>query len=402
MAIATGTGTIAAGTGMTSTDAADAADIAGSPATGRGVLVAAFVGLGISAAVPPALLPVLAQSTGSSPERLSLVVSMVFGALWAGVLATAALAWAPERSAAVGSSAQAAGLVGFAVSSSLGGLLVSAALVGFGFGASELSATAMMRRTRDTSGRGLTGLTAALALTSAGTPVVLGLLAVDGRWRAAVIAGAVVHVVTSIALLRATPRATSEVPATPWAAAMRRGGMRLAVALYVGAETVLAAWIARTAADAFDLSSGAAAGATTAFWLALAAGRLGGTAWLARHPVPRPTLVALLGAATVLLAVAAASGGTLRLAAVVLALVCCGPVYALVLTIAPGTGDVRVLAVLVACGAAGGAIVSAAAAPVHGVAGLGGVLLLGAGTLAGCVLAVLVGSRRSGSRRSEA
>lgn len=72
-----------------------------------------FVGMGLSGALPPAILPLVSRESGLSPAAATLVVSGVFAGLFVGVV-TAALAWAavpPARLLAAGAVLQAAGLL---------------------------------------------------------------------------------------------------------------------------------------------------------------------------------------------------------------------------------------------------------------------------------------------------
>jgi fucose permease len=128
-------------------------------------------------------------------------------------------------------------------------------------------------------------------------------------------------------------------------------------------------------------------GATAAFWIAIAAGRRVSSRVISAALPARRVLTATLLLATAALAVAAATGGLPRATALLVALVAVGPVYPLVLATAPGAGDARVLAVVIAAGALGGTLVTGLGALAYRWAGLPGVLVLAAGMIAVCLVA---------------
>lgn len=357
------------------------------------ILSGVFVGLGLSGALPPAVLPVLGDRFAQSPERMSLLVPAMFAGLMVGVLATAvgATARAPERAIVLGAVVQAAGLLVLAAASVTGGALVGAFVLGAGFGATELSAVAVARSAGSRQGRLLARLTAVLAVTSALAPLALGALVDNGSWRAVLFAAAGVHLLTALLLARSGQRTVTG-PVSSWAAAMRPHPAHLSMVGYVGAEAVVAAWMARIASGALEVSVAGAAGATAAFWVVLAMGRLGGSRLLLSVAAPRLLRVSLVGAAGAL-AVLAAASGVPRLVAVVAGLVCAGPVYALLLATAPTASDARALGVLVGAGALGGAVIGGAGAVAFSLVGLSGVLALAAGSLGLVLVAVLLGER---------
>lgn len=363
-----------------------------------GGIAAAFVGLGMSGAIPPALLPVLGREPGAPAELMSLVLSALFAGLCVGVVLTAAVGetLAPARAVAAGAVVQAAGLVLLAAATVPLAALSGGFVLGVGFGATELAAFAVARRIEVTAGRLLSHLTAGLAVTSAVTPLVVGLLAGTGYWRAALMGAAVVHAVTAVAVLLAAPGSTPVSGAAAWRTALRVRRAHVVVFGYVGAEVLVAAWTARLAASARDLRPAAAAAATAAFWASLAVGRVSAGLLLRGRLTAERLLAPLLVSATAWFLLAAALSGVPRLLAVVLGLLSAGPVYGLIVATTVGAEDRRVLGGLIATGALGGAVVSALGAAAFAVAGLEGVLLLVAASLAGAVLA----HRRPAARRS--
>lgn len=370
-----------------------------------GGIATAFVGLGLSGAIPPALMPVLGRELGASAQQMSLVLSALFAGLCLGVVLTAAVGEAitPAQAVAAGALVQGAGLVLLAAATVPLAALSGGFLLGVGFGATELSAFAVARRIEITAGRLLSHLTAALAVTSAVTPLVVGLLAGTGYWRAALVGAAAVHVVSAVAVLLAAPGSTSAPPATAWRSALRIGRSHFLVFGYVGAEVLVAAWTARLAASALDLGPAAAAAATAGFWAALAIGRLSAGLVLRARLTAQRLLAPVLVTACASLLLAAALSGVPRMLAVVLALVSAGPAYGLILATTDGAGDRRVLGGLIATGALGGAVVSAFGTAAYAVADLEGVLLLAAASLTGAVLAhsLPAGARSGRSMHAE-
>jgi hypothetical protein len=359
-------------------------------------LSAAFVGLGMSGALPPAMLPVLGAQLGVPPGALSLVVSTMFAGLCLGVVLTAVsgAAVAPGRMVALGAAGQATGLVALALAGTAGAAAGGALLLGVGFGITEVSVMALARRAEVVAGRLLSQLTAVLAVTSAATPVAFALAAAAGNWRPAFLAAAVVQGCAAGGVL-ATARAAAASKRAGWWTASRPRRAHLAVFAYVGAEALIAAWAARLASSALDLGDAGAAATTAGFWVALALGRMG-TARVLRTAVGAPRLLhgALAVSAGAFLTAAALTGYP-RLLAVVIGLVCAGPVYGLIVATAPGTGDSRILAVLIAAGALGGSVVSGVGAWVFGVAQLSGVLFLAAVMLAIALAALRLPRRRA-------
>jgi fucose permease len=358
-----------------------------SPGAASLALSGAFVGMGLSGALPSAILPVLARQTGLSPEAASLVVSGVFAGLFLGVTA-AALAWAaipPVRMLRAGAWLQAGGLLLMAQDAGPQEVVGGAVVLGVGFGITELSATAVVRGLEAVTGLDLTRRTSLVALTAALTPVLLGLLVAIGYWRPLFVAAAALHLLIAVAL--DDGESVPPAPPTSWRRAARPRKHHLIVAAYVGGETLLVAWFTRIAGTSLRLGVGPTVAATAAFWVAIAAGRrVASPLHLAAMPARR-LLAATLVLAIAALAIAAATDGVPRAVALFVALAGAGPVYPLVLATAPGAKDARVLAPLIAAGSLGGTLVTGIGTMAYRSAGQPGVLLLAAGALAVCLLA---------------
>jgi fucose permease len=155
----------------------------------------------------------------------------------------------------------------------------------------------------------------------------------------------------------------------------------------VGAETLVVAWVGRLFGSALGLAVGGMVMATSAFWIAIALGRRIAARVLSAGVAASRLLAVVLGGAVVCLAGAAASTGAVRAVALVLGLLCAGPVYPLILSTAPRSTDPRVLAPLIGAGALGGTVVSGGGTLAFAAAGLSGVLLLAAAVLAAALLA---------------
>lgn len=348
----------------------------------RPALAPVFVGLGLTASLPAAAVGLVGASLRIPIETASLTVSFVFAGLAAGVVLTALVG--SRRGllglVSLGAAVQAVGSVVVAGSVGTVSLLAGATLLGLGFGATELTAVAAARLLGGATARRLTRLTALLALTAATAPVAVAVLGPAWSWRAAFAVAAVVQVVAAVTVLSGSTALSSTRTAARWRTALRPRRWHLVALAYVGAETLVVAWVTQVAGTALGLPAAPAVLAVAASWLSLALGRAGASRLLGRGVVPAALLVRALLGATVLLVLAAVLPGAARVLALVAALMCAGPVYSLVLAQAESY-DTRGLAVLVGSGALGGAAVSALGAPVHAVAGIAGVLLLAAAAL---------------------
>jgi fucose permease len=375
-------------------------------------LLLTFVALGATGALFGPALPALARAAQATPAQASLAVAALFTGLVVGV---GMLQWPgtnPDARVSAlrrwGAVTQAVGLVLVPVSSSLSMLLVTASLVGIGFGISEATASAVVVSRPDGAGR-LSGLGAAFAVAAVVTPafVALSLEVRGGVWPVFAMVAAV-HVAAAWSVQTAVVAPTAAGSPTA-AGAAEADALRAPMAawtdqgsgwwiggllvLYVGAEVLLSTWAAELTRVLLGVSASVAALAATVFWTCLAFGRLAGT-WAARRVSPERLLAVVLGGAGACLNAAAMlqqRSGMAALAALAGGVVLLGPAYALALAAGDTSADgrsVRTAARRVGVGALGGAFVPAAVAPVA--ARPLGVLATAAALL---VAAALLGSR---------
>jgi fucose permease len=381
-------------------------------------LLLTFVALGATGALFGPALPALARAAQATPAQASLAVAALFTGLVVGV---GMLQWPgtnPDARVSAlrrwGAVTQAVGLVLVPVSSSLSMLLVTASLVGIGFGISEATASAVVVSRPDGAGR-LSGLGAAFAVAAVVTPafVALSLEVRGGVWpvfamvaavhvaaawsvQTAVVAPTTVVAPTAAGSPTAAGAAEADALRAPMAACTDQGSgwwIGGLLVLYVGAEVLLSTWAAELTRVLLGVSASVAALAATVFWTCLAFGRLAGT-WAARRVSPERLLAVVLGGAGACLSAAAMlqqRSGMAALAALAGGVVLLGPAYALALAAGDTSADgrsVRTAARRVGVGALGGAFVPAAVAPVA--ARPLGVLATAAALL---VAAALLGSR---------
>ena len=296
------------------------------------------------------------------------------GVVFAGIVGSVLAAGAMLR---VGAALQAGGLAAAAVADGLWTWILGFAIVGLGFGVTEVLASSVTARA-DPSGRWLSQLGAAFALSAIATPLAVS-------WSVATLGGVgpvyllLVLVQTTIALApgrsgtRGQDRQPNSAPAQrvdgtpgePTAAGwLTTVLLVMLVTTYVGAEALLSTWTTPITGQLLRLPPAAAAWGATGFWVALAIRRVAAARWLGRSPPERVLRVALL-VATVMLGSAAAASGPLPWLAMVLvggAVVAMGPVYALALTLAGVAGGHAPWAVArpILVGAVGGLIAPAA------------------------------------------
>ena len=386
------------------------------PGPNRGSPLAAlallFATLGASASAVPATLP--ARLAVSPQLDLAGVVPALFTGVLAGVLLSMALARVrAARLAAAGAVLQALAGGGLAVAVEPVAVVLLAAVLGTGFGLVEAAATALVRSLGAVgTPRRLVALTGSVAIVAAALPLLLAALPV----------AAAVPVASAVVVLLAVPaaiaawrvRAAAPVAATGGAGApraLRAGGMlvaiaALALALAVGAESLLAGHSAIVLFALLEAPPTAAALGTSAFWVLLATGRFTMAAVLRRGASPRAGLVVATLLASTGFAAAAGSleaAPLVAAAALAVAAIGLGPIYSLVLGIAlasvPDSRAARATAALIAAGALGGSALPSALL----LAGLGVPAPLTyavvAATTLGIVLAGLVG-RGTRARRA--
>jgi quercetin dioxygenase-like cupin family protein/fucose permease len=372
-------------------------------------LFTAFAGMGGTASIIPAIIPLAAHhSISPVSEYLSAVPALFFGLL-TGVLLSSLLLRTFTAAAILcaGSLLQAAALSAIAVAPDGAAFTISAVAAGMGFGLCEASGSILARVL---AGKGTTGLLAALtgtvALVAALGPllIVTGLL---GETAVPLLAAAALGHVTTAALFLFAAKTSGRAPRADGALSDSAGTSRsalffllapvsAALFLYVGVETIFAGWSAVIPAEALALDAITAAAGTSAFWVLMAVGRYSAWFILRSTVAPAAVLVFTSTAAGVCFAVA----GVLRQAHPEAALMttgaavaCLGPMYSLILGI--GLTRVKVedakkaVGLLVACGAAGGACVPAALLSFTPYPGSSGVFLAAAALAAAIVLLIV-------------
>ena len=329
-------------------------------------LVAAFAGLGGTAATIPAMLPTLESRLDSSVLS---AVPLLFAGLLVGVLLSAPLLVRldPRTVVIAGAALQAGSLLWLATAPSLAGVLVIAACAGVGFGLTEAAGSVAAKRwATDSASRSLTMLTATVAVVAALSPIAVAFLP-GGAWLVPVLV-AVIHLVACGALVgtaQANPSsAANRSKVTGWTPSARRVLVvaGIALALYVGVETVFSGWSALIPAAVLDIDPQAAALGTSGFWLCMAAGRLIASVLLRAGLQPAALLLGCMAvAATGLLLASVLAPSALMLIGLGVAVLAMAPVYSLVLgealdRLSPHAAA-RATGPLVACGAVGGAMV---------------------------------------------
>jgi len=375
-------------------------------------LVAAFAGMGAQASVVPALLPAWSQRAG---DGVLAAVPAMFAGLFVGVLAAVPVLarFGPGRVLRGSTAAQALALVGLALAGrgttagSVRAVVVVAAVSGVAFGVTE-SATSLAARAGAGTDRRLGGLLAVSAATAAVLPVLAFAATRAGVADAALLVAAIPATVVALRPAVGTRSPASPVAPAPSAvpaggtsgtvtSAVRppggpgrepgpdrqpeeaavtstasapsgppgRGGLvrvlapaGVALALYVGVETVLSGWSAVLVHDLLGADPALAALGASAFWVLMSAGR----AWGART---RGGVMVRALVATGLFVCAAAGGRApvAVVAACAATVLVVAPAYPRLLGAAldrlDGPSAVRWTGPLVAAGAAGGSLLPA-------------------------------------------
>lgn len=372
-------------------------------------LFTAFAGMGGTASIVPALIPLAAHNANNPlSEYLGAVPALFFG-LMTGVLLSSLLLRMITAATILcaGSLLQAAALIAIAVAPDGAAFTVSAVAAGMGFGLCEASGSILARVL---AGKGTTGLLAALTGTVAVVAALGPLLIVTGLLGGTAVpllAAAALGHVTTAALFLSTAKSGGGAPRAVDASSDPAGTSRsalflllapvsAALFLYVGVETVFAGWSAVIPAEALALDATAAAAGTSAFWVLMAIGRY--SAWFILKSTVTPST--LLVSACTLAVAGFAVAGVLRqehpeaaLMTTGMAIACLGPMYSLILGI--GLTRVRVedakkaVGLLVACGAAGGACTPAALLAFTPRPGNSGVFLTAAALTAAIALLIV-------------
>lgn len=354
-------------------------------------LVVAFAGLGGTASVVPAVLPAAAHSSTAGTGYLLAVPVTFVGLLFGVVLSIRLLRRGSALTVvAIGALVQCAALGALVVLPPPPAFVIFAGCAGLGFGLVEAAGSALARLMVGASVTHLlTTLTAVVALAAATCPLAVTFIPLAGAPSIALALVAAVHL-AAVALLvvpagrvdsrpmrsrppSGPPRSDEQAPSARRPAMDSDAAFRLdlartagALLLYVGVEATLSGWSAVIVTTLLTPDARQAALGTSAFWLLMGAGRLiTALALRSRHAQPRRQLSVAAIAGAGLLLLAGTVTGAPRVEAVVLcgAVLFLGPFYSLIL----GTGLSRtprarvtqVTGPLVACGAAGGALLPA-------------------------------------------
>lgn len=328
----------------------------------------AFVGLGGTAAVIPAVIPAMAEKFAvASAQVLPAVPALFFGLLAGVILAPVfTLRWTLSTLLRVGALLQSLGLSLVAAAPSPMWFIVGAAVAGIGFGCVEIAATATSRQLgAEKTPRVLISLMIHLAVAAMLTPVAVLITVPPGAVSIVPVVIAMLHVVTAVRVRSSEMPARSAVPPAIMAldAPLKFGVLATAVFFYVGVETVLSGWSATIVESELGTSAAIAALGTSGFWLFMSAGRVVGAYVIAGRFSAGVTVLCcstVVAVSLVLAAVVAdvSPAGSLTLVAV--AVFACAPCYALLLGLAVGLvhagRSVGTSSLLVALGAAGGAL----------------------------------------------
>lgn len=363
----------------------------------------AFAGLGVTAAAFPAILPtaVVAHGDAALAAPGTLFAGLLVGVLLSGLLARSGRL---ARTLALGAALQAAGLLAATTAATAGLFVAAAAISGVGFGITEAAGSASARTVSRNAAHALTGLTTSVAAAAALAPLLVLGGAQVGATGAVLVVFATVNAAACVAAATAG-RAFDEQPARRGTATHARFGaawvgFAIALALYVGIESLLAGWSSAIPFALLSADPAWAALGTSAFWACMALGRAGALTAARRGASSRDILtVAGAGSAAMLViaALTAAAYPVLSVSAVAATVVLLAPTYGQVLGLAlERTGAARAVAVtgsLVACGAAGGALVPLAVLATGSVPGDPSTFVIGAVLCAGWLAAVLVALR---------
>jgi hypothetical protein len=305
-------------------------------------------------------------------------ISLLFAGLLVGVLLSAPLMarWRASTVVIAGAALQAAALLWLAAAGSVAAVLTVAACAGIGFGLAEAAGSVAAKLLSNGSAtRTLAMLTATVAVVAAISPIAVALIPA-GVWLVPVLVSAL-HLVAcgtlagrddEAAAAHASQAGTSPEDGVPiWTRSARRVFIiaGVALALYVGVETVFAGWSALIPAAVLDIDAQTAALGTSGFWLCMAAGRFLASFLLRAGVQPGALLATCMGVAALALFLASSLGeSALVLVGLGIAVVAMAPVYSLVLGEAldrlSSRAAARATGPLVACGALGGAMIPAA------------------------------------------
>lgn len=380
-------------------------------------LFCAFAGMGGTASIIPATIPLAALSADAPTPGYLAAVPALFLGLLAGVAFSAVLLRATTATSAItiGSLLQFAALLIIGTAPDGPTFAIAAGVAGVGFGLCEASGSIVARALAGQQTTGLlSALTGTVALVAAASPLLIVAAPFNLNVFQFITALAFGHLVT-MALFVIAPRCERELPDTGTAGNVRRARPAAlaillapvagALFLFVGVETVFAGWSAVISAGALGLPATVAPLGTSAFWVLMAAGRFGVWLILKTRVRPTATLVTNCTVASGCFATACIlrdGSPSAALFATAAAIICLGPMYSLIL----GIGLVRVdlgdakkaVGLLVACGAAGGAVVPASLLAVNSDPG-SPTVFLAAAILTAVVAVLAVAPRRATTRQ---
>lgn len=352
----------------------------------RIALLLAFAGLGGTAAIIPAIIPIAAELDDAEVLAYLAAVPATFLGLFFGVAASSAASNAvPARwSVIFGATLQACAVVVLGTAPTSQTFVAAAAAAGVGFGIVEVAGIALARQLAgERTTRLLSALTATSAIAATSCPLVLVAVPATQAVTGVCILVACFHLSGAYVILMTRRqhrrRTDAHYPARPTPTAVRHNGSStalwplqltgaaVALAMYVGVEAVFSGWSALTVTKLAHLEASDGALGTSGFWLLMALGRL--ATWLIlRAGISPPTCLQASAAGTGICLIVAATAGspapTVVLAAIGLAVTFFSPYYSLILgirlaQISPARAE-RASGLLVAAGAAGGFIVPAA------------------------------------------
>ena len=324
-----------------------------------------FVFMGSTVSLVPAVIPFFANAMSVDVFVLLNAVPLMFAGLFLGVLIAPLVGNRIEfrflvRIAGI---LMLLGIISATVIFSVESFFIGSLLIGFGFGVSEVTITAQVRKEIEKPATMMTKLNAGFALAAMAAPVflVLELITIGSWWVFGIIGAGLVFSSISVQQTSELKREVSSGSKKKAPAAL----FLLMVGIYVGAESVLAGWSAVSFDQVANLDSQFAPLASSAFWGLIAAGRLISIR-IDRNSNASNSLVvwSSISAASLILAVVLfGAGSELLLIGFAAAIFAAGPIYGQILAIALNTKTAseasRATMMLIVSGAAGGFLLPA-------------------------------------------
>ncbi|MFT4468514.1 MFS transporter [Arthrobacter sulfonylureivorans] len=376
-------------------------------------LFTAFAGMGGTASIIPAIIPLTAHNANSPMQEYLGAIPALFFGLMTGVLLSTLLLRSLTVVAilSAGSVLQAAALLALTLAPGGPAFATGALAAGLGFGLCEASGSILARTLAEEQTAGLlSALTGTVAVVAALGPLLVAAGLLGQNAAPLLMAVALSHAAT-VALLLVTRRSVGEradaalPPQSPGSGKGRLffllAPVSAALFLYVGIETIFAGWSAVIPAEALALDATAAAAGTSVFWVLMAMGRYSTWFILKTRVTSSTVLIFACSAAALCLAAAGFLRHSHPAAALIMtgiAVICLGPMYSLVLGIALARVEVqdakKAVGLLVACGAAGGAFIPASVLAFTPRPGSSGVFLVAA-ALAAAMLPLVIRPRHA-------